>query len=335
MQLELDYGATHILTTLGSILILTKHWSAMQLHTLSTSTKMIILWMGVIFGLISLPGGSQAVKPAAESPQRITINDNRVPSGTLVGRTLTIHLEASSGEWHPDDDSDPGVVVKAFAIEGGRAQIPGPLIRVAEGTEIRVFIRNSFERDTLAIHGMYSRPGNESAANPVVIPAGVTKEIRFLAGSPGTYYYWGSTNPGTLLNQRRGDESQLVGAFIVDPTDGPPQQDRVLLISGWNNGTGARDATAVRFAINGRSWPHTERLSYRVGDSVRLRLINASGAVHPMHLHGFYFNVDSRGDERANTVFPPESSPHMVVTERAAPGRTFSLTWKPTSHCPA
>jgi len=61
-----------------------------------------------------------------------------------------------------------------------------------------------------------------------------------------------------------------------------------------------------------------------------LRLINASGAVHPMHLHGFYFNVDSRGDERANTVFPPESSPHMVVTERAAPGRTFSLTWKPT-----
>jgi len=298
--------------------------------TLGSSTMMMLLWMGVIFSPISLLGWSQAAKPAVESPLRITINDNRVPSGTLAGRTLTIHLEALSGEWHPDGDSDPGVVVKAFAIEGGRPQIPGPLIRVAAGTEIRAFIRNSFERDTLAIHGMYSRPGNESTAKPIVIPAGVTQEVRFLAGSPGTYYYWGSTDSTTLLNQRLGNESQLTGAFIVDPTDGPPQPDRVLLISGWNNGTGARDATAARFAINGRSWPQTERLSYRVGDSVRLRLINASGAVHPMHLHGFYFNVDSRGDERADTIFPPNSSPHMVVTERAAPGRTFSLTWKPT-----
>jgi FtsP/CotA-like multicopper oxidase with cupredoxin domain len=49
-----------------------------------------------------------------------------------------------------------------------------------------------------------------------------------------------------------------------------------------------------------------------------------------MHLHGFYFKVDSRGDERADTVFAPVSSPRMAVTERLAPGRTFSLTWKPT-----
>jgi FtsP/CotA-like multicopper oxidase with cupredoxin domain len=82
--------------------------------------------------------------------------------------------------------------------------------------------------------------------------------------------------------------------------------------------------------INGRSWPHTERLSYKVGDTVRMRLINASGTVHPMHLHGFYFNVDSRGDERADTVFASGTSRRMVVTERLGPGRTFSLTWKPT-----
>ena len=85
-----------------------------------------------------------------------------------------------------------------------------------------------------------------------------------------------------------------------------------------------------RIAINGRSWPHTERLAYGVGETVRMRLINASGGVHPMHLHGFYFRVDSRGDELADTVFAPESSPRMVVTERLPAGRTFSLTWKPT-----
>jgi FtsP/CotA-like multicopper oxidase with cupredoxin domain len=49
-----------------------------------------------------------------------------------------------------------------------------------------------------------------------------------------------------------------------------------------------------------------------------------------MHLHGFYFNVDSRGDEREDTIFASTSSPHMVVTERLQSGRTFTLTWRPT-----
>ena len=89
-------------------------------------------------------------------------------------------------------------------------------------------------------------------------------------------------------------------------------------------------AASRRIVVNGRSWPHTERLTYQVGDSVRMRVINAGAAVHPMHLHGFYFNVDSRGDEREDTVFPAGSSQHLVVTERLASGRTFTLTWKPT-----
>jgi hypothetical protein len=45
---------------------------------------------------------------------------------------------------------------------------------------------------------------------------------------------------------------------------------------------------------------------------------------------GFYFKVDSRGDERADTIFSRESSARTVVTERLPAGRTFSLTWKPT-----
>ena len=48
--------------------------------------------------------------------------------------------------------------------------------------------------------------------------------------------------------------------------------------------------------INGQSWPATERLTYQRGRRVRWRLINLSSQVHPMHLHGFYFVVDSVGD---------------------------------------
>jgi FtsP/CotA-like multicopper oxidase with cupredoxin domain len=47
-----------------------------------------------------------------------------------------------------------------------------------------------------------------------------------------------------------------------------------------------------------------------------------------MHLHGFYFNVETRGDESVDTAYDARS-PHRVVTERAAPGRTFTLAWIP------
>jgi FtsP/CotA-like multicopper oxidase with cupredoxin domain len=271
----------------------------------------------------------QAAGPATETAERITISDNRAASGTLAGQTLTVHLEARTGEWHPDRDSDPGVVVKAFAIEGGPLQIPGPLIRVAEGTAIRASVRNRLGKDPLVIHGLYPRPGKASDTDVVIIPPGETREIAFVAGTPGTYYYWGATDPGTPLSLRPAADSQLSGALIVDPRGASRQTDRVLLIGLWGSGQVLPDAPR-RIVINGRSWPHTERLTYRVGDSVGMRVINAGAAVHPMHLHGFYFNVDSRGDEREDTIFPPGSSPHLVVTERLAPGRTFSLTWKPT-----
>jgi FtsP/CotA-like multicopper oxidase with cupredoxin domain len=84
-----------------------------------------------------------------------------------------------------------------------------------------------------------------------------------------------------------------------------------------------------RFLINGKSWPHTEKLTYDVGEPVRFRLVNAGIAVHPMHLHGFYYNVDSRGNEAVDTIFPPGSS-HQVNTERLPTGQTFSLNWTPT-----
>ena len=58
-------------------------------------------------------------------------------------------------------------------------------------------------------------------------------------------------------------------------------------------------------AINGRSFPHGELIEPMVGDTLRWRWINASDRNHPMHLHGFYFRVDAKGDGRvAESFFP-------------------------------
>jgi FtsP/CotA-like multicopper oxidase with cupredoxin domain len=48
-----------------------------------------------------------------------------------------------------------------------------------------------------------------------------------------------------------------------------------------------------------------------------------------MHLHGFYFNVESRGNGRRDTIHDPGRAPHLVVTERLGPGRTIAASWIP------
>jgi FtsP/CotA-like multicopper oxidase with cupredoxin domain len=272
--------------------------------------------------------------------RRAVANDNREPAGTLRQGVLTVRLEARASEWHPLGEGERGIAVHAFAETGRPASVPGPLIRVPEGTSIHAFVRNALDTATLVVHGLSTRGGPAGAdADTLQIRARETREVRFTAGAPGTYYYWGTTRGGDLA-ARLPDDSQLTGAFVVDPRNGAgparrraaaDEHDRILVLSVWRrDGTADGQVTrnnVVRLAINGRTWPNTERLGYTVGDTVRFRLINASAAVHPMHLHGFYFAVDHRGDGRLDAVVA--GSGDRVVTERLAVGRTASVWWVP------
>jgi hypothetical protein len=105
--------------------------------------------------------------------------------------------------------------------------------------------------------------------------------------------------------------------------------DRVMVVSMWYDGRladGAPDLGREFLLINGRPWPHTERFEYDLGDTARWRLINASSAPHAMHLHGFYFEVNARGDLAKDTIYWP-SERRKAVTERTTPGTTMSIVW--------
>ena len=79
-----------------------------------------------IAALSPLPAALHAGQRSSSSgPERVTVNDNRHPGGSLAGNVLTIRLEARMGQWFPDGDDQPGLTVKAFAVEGGALQIPG------------------------------------------------------------------------------------------------------------------------------------------------------------------------------------------------------------------
>jgi len=273
---------------------------------------------------------SAAIAAGVAPAPTILANDNRVPAGVTVGRERHVSLEARWGSWYPDGPKGASVPIEAFAQSGAAPQIPGPAIRVAAGTVVVVRVSNAIAGSTLQVHGLMDRPTVRDRA--FAVPFGATRQVRFRAGAPGTYYYWGSTT-GKGAGARTGVDSQLNGAIVVDPPGTKPSaNDRIFVIGQWDNvhkPKGALDFDYEISTINGRSWPHTERLSYDVGQTVRWHLINTSYGSHPLHLHAFYFTVDARGNGIEDTHYPVADRDRRV-TELIEPGRTFAMSWVAT-----
>lgn len=258
----------------------------------------------------------------------VVTHDNSKPAGQLKDGVLTLRLEIKEGAWHPDADDAPGIPALTVAEEGSAPSIPGPMIRVPEGTRIHAFLKNP-QLFPVVLHGLHQRPGD--AKDVVTVNPGETKELNFLAGAPGTYFYHVTCFASVPMDALSTGDTTMTGAFIVDGS-GAPTDDRVLVIGLWYNwlvpfdfGHGFHEI----LTMNGKSWPHTTRLSYTVGDTAHWRVINASLAVHPMHLHGAYFRVDSAGNGESEIIYSPPQQ-RLAVTELMQPGRTMLVSWTPT-----
>ncbi|MGB9105656.1 MAG: multicopper oxidase domain-containing protein, partial [Terriglobales bacterium] len=225
---------------------------------------------------------------AQSAPVAIVANQNRTPAGKLESGVLNVQLEIVQGAWHAEAEDGPRLNLQAFGEAGHPAQIPGPLLRVPRGTTIHVTVANKVKTKA-TVHGLNTRPGDDKDA--LEIPAGETRERTFLAGAPGTYFYWARTTapPNVPLlgavPQPVFEDAHLNGAFIVDPP-GAVAADRVFVINAmFVKPDVVQDGFEV-VSINGKSFPFTEPLEYTVGDTIRWRVINPSFSEHPMHLHG-------------------------------------------------
>lgn len=206
-----------------------------------------------------------------------------------------------------------------FAEEGRAPQIPGPLLRVSQDAEIHVSIQNGLPM-AAKIYGLHRHPGN--AKDALTLAPGETREVRFPAGEPGTYLYWATTS-NNPMQERAGAEKLLSGAFVVDAPGSQPH-DRIFVINIWTEGTRGNGIEA----INGKSWPFTERLTYKVGEATRFRVINTTAIDHAMHLHGFFFTVDGEGDGERYESYVPEQR-RRAVTEPIDIGHVFEMSWTP------
>ena len=269
----------------------------------------------LFFGLAWSP----PIRPSADPP-RVVPNDNRTPAGRLSGDSLVISLEIRMAEWYPERPDGPHVRVAAFAEAGTAATVPGPMIRVPTGTRIVATLLNTLSDSAVTIRGFMSRPNPKDKG--ITLKPGERTTVRFPVGEPGTYFYDADVGvqPDTL------EREQLAGAFVVDPPGGSPP-DRVFVINIW---AGWRDSATWgnALAINGRSWPYTERLSATVGDSIHWRVINPSDRPHPMHLHGVYFRQDSRGAQGWDSTWTGDDR-QLIVTSAMRSYSTLTMVWRP------
>lgn len=312
---------------------------------LPTNTRLLASVAGLLLAVGVSTGSHDAAYALAPrgTAERAVANDNRTPAGRLSNGVLTLRLEAREAMWHPEGPTGPGIPVYAFAEAGRPAAVPGPMIRVPEGTDMRITLVNTLTKP-LRLHGIHH---HERDADSVVIAPGASEELRLRADVPGTYLYWARTESFPTPARMPGRiDAGLAGAFIIDSAGARPDRERVLFISSWSDtlsGRGTKSDQAdlvlrremilkdkwLTVTVNGLAWPHNERLSYTVGDTVRWRVINASGYPHPMHLHGFYFDVTARGDWRRDTTYAPHQI-RAAVTEWMVPGTTMRMTWVPT-----
>jgi FtsP/CotA-like multicopper oxidase with cupredoxin domain len=258
----------------------------------------------------------------------IVANQNRTAAGSVKNGVLTLALEVREGRWFPNAEEGQGLQVLAFAEAGHQPQNPGPLIRVPAGTEIHVTLSN-LGRKPVTIHGLFNRPAGRH--DSMVLAPQARGQAQFRLDVPGTYYYWGSTT-GQPVDLRDGEDSQLSGAIVVDPPGKPPAPDRIFVLGLWSRPADYPDRTIDSLqeimVINGKGWPNTERLQFVQGDTVRWRWVNPTSSSHPMHLHGVYFELQSRGDGIDDTLYD-QAHRFLEVTELIYPGGTAGLQWVP------
>lgn len=282
-----------------------------------------LLFAVLLFATVSL----WAQYPKA--PPEVVPNDNRTPAGVLQNGVLEVKLNVGFGAWYPDGHQPSGIVLQAFSQQGEAPRIPGPLLRVRTGTEVHATIHNSLHLQTVVLHGFGAHDGQ--AAPVVSIPPNSSREIDFRAGQPGNYLYWATTTDETLGPRPFGVDSALNGAFVIDPS-GPVSPDRIFVITMWRDPNfifGFKPTAPAAMALNGLSWPDTERLTYHVGDHIRWHLINGTYDPHPMHLHGFHFRVIEQSDGEVNHDIPP-SRQMLEDTRFLQPGEGVTIEWTPT-----
>jgi FtsP/CotA-like multicopper oxidase with cupredoxin domain len=247
---------------------------------------------------------------------------NQVLRPTLQDGREVFELTATEVSW----ETDPGHFVDGMAING---QIPGPQIEVHQGDHVRIVLNNQMSQPTvLHFHGMTvpnKADGVPYITQDPVMPGGYYVYDFTVKDPPGMYVYHSHFNSTEQVGKG------LYGALIVEPKGGRWSYPdiRTEPSTGQITGYAAPPTIDVEttlflgdgplgYVLNAKAFPATQPIVAKTGDWVLIHMANDGSMLHPMHLHGYHFEVV------AQDGFPLKN-PYLADTLVVAPGQRFDV----------
>jgi FtsP/CotA-like multicopper oxidase with cupredoxin domain len=235
-----------------------------------------------------VPGLRAAGKP----PVPVNIPDLDQPQDKLAWRMVDGAKEYHLYCRHTRREFLPDLKIDVWGFNGG---MPGPTIEATQGDRVRIWVHNELPESTgIHWHGLeipVSMDGVPGLTQPPIAP-GESQAYEFTLQQNGTFFY--HSHDGMQ------DGMGMVGLFLIHPKvahEPTVDRDFALLIQEWAILPGSTIPNTMSmefnlFTINGRAAPFITPLVCKLGERVRIRMVNF-GAIdhHPMHLHGVTFWV--------------------------------------------
>src|SRR6516225_6152579 len=185
----------------------------------------------------------------------------------------------------------PNKVLDLWGFDG---TAPGPTIQVNQGDQVRIVVDNHLPEPTsMHWHGFeipITMDGMPGVSQEPIKPGG-RFIYEFTLHQEGTYFY----HSHMAMQEMMG----MLGAFIMHPTQPyhpSVDKDFVILLQEYavlpnNVVPNSMNMEFNWLLLNGKTGPDITPLVVRLGERVRVRLINLGMDHHPIHLHGHTFQV--------------------------------------------
>jgi FtsP/CotA-like multicopper oxidase with cupredoxin domain len=241
------------------------------------------------------PEAPHVMKKPSSGPAFVPVETPDVPKfpWTMEDGVKVFHLTAEvvKREFLPASAMGSARVADVWGFNGS---MPGPTIEVYEGDRVRIIFHNNLpEGITIHWHGIevpIEMDGMPFISQPIVEPCGMYT-YEFTVRQNGTFFY----HSHMAMQEMMG----LIGLFIIHPkTPYEPRVDKDfgLILQEWailpNNSV--PNSMAMEFnwlTINGKAGPATTPMIVKLGERVRIRMVNLGMDHHPMHIHGAQFYV--------------------------------------------
>lgn len=246
-----------------------------------------------------------ATQPYGNQPAKYVMDKDSVKHFTLTAQQVM---------WQPIK----GHKVLAWTLDG---TVPGPMIQATAGEHLRITIVNHLpEATAIHWHGLEVPTDNDGVPpvgmKPIEPGKSYTYDFTLRDADAGTHWYHSHYDD---LKQVAGG---MYGAFVIAPRPGSPEYQPMMQAQKADvDQTMFFGMLGGYYVINGKSFPETQPIVVKHGQTVHLRLIGAdTSMIHPMHLHGHSFTVFASDGH----LLP---APYIKDTLDVSPGETYDVSF--------